>query len=56
MFVLPVTWVEFDSIQVFRNQTRIAEYTHWRLMDPGNRIWVYTPLGPNSQVFALPYE
>lgn len=48
MFVLPVTWVEFDSIQVFRNQSRISEYTHWRLMEPGNRIWVYTPLGPND--------
>ncbi|MBU0690593.1 hypothetical protein KKH18_02160 [bacterium] len=48
MFVLPVTWVEFDSIQVFRNHTRIAEYTHWRLMEPGNRIWIYTPLGPKD--------
>jgi hypothetical protein len=48
LFVLPLTWVEFDSIRVFRNQTQIAEYSHWRLMDPGNQIWVYAPLGPRD--------
>lgn len=45
LFTLPVTWVVFDSIRVFRNQIPQAEYTHWRIADPGNRIWLYRPLG-----------
>lgn len=44
VFTLPVSWVLVDSVQVFRNLEPLAEYTDWRLADPGNRIWVYRPL------------
>jgi hypothetical protein len=44
LFVLPVKWVILDSLAVYRNGEPIAELRDWRIVDPGNRIWVYRPL------------
>jgi hypothetical protein len=48
LFTLPVTWVVLDSVHVFRNGEPQSEYTAWRIAEPGNRIWVYRPLGPRD--------
>jgi hypothetical protein len=48
LFTLPVTWIVLDSVQVYRNDIRIGEFSDWRIAEPGNRIWVYTPLGPRD--------
>lgn len=48
LFTLPVSWVILDSVSVYRNDIRIGEFTDWRIAEPGNRIWVYTPLGPQD--------
>ncbi len=46
LFTLPVTWVVLDSVRVTRNGQPISEFADWRLAEPGNRIWIYRPLGP----------
>lgn len=43
---LPVRWVLFDSLRVYRNGEFLPEFQQWRIVEPGNRIWVYRPLGP----------
>ncbi len=46
LFTLPVPWVVLDSVRVMRNADTLAEFTDWRVMEPGNRIWVFRPLAP----------
>ena len=48
LFTLPVTWVLLDSVQVTRNGQHVSEFADWRLAEPGNRIWIYRPLGPSD--------
>jgi hypothetical protein len=48
LFTLPVTWVVLDSVQVLRNGQHVSEFADWRLAEPGNRIWIYRPLGPSD--------
>ncbi|MBU1984696.1 hypothetical protein KJ815_09835, partial [bacterium] len=48
IFTLPVRWVVLDSVCVYRNNQIQSEYQNWRIVDPGNRIWLYRPLGPRD--------
>jgi hypothetical protein len=57
LFTLPVTWVVLDSVHVSRNGTPISEFADWRIAEPGNRIWIYRPLGPSDTLrVAYVYE
>ncbi len=46
LFTLPVPWVVLDSLRVLRNGDTLSEFTDWRVVEPGNRIWVFRPLAP----------
>jgi hypothetical protein len=48
LFTLPVSWVVLDSIHVYRSGELQSEYTTWRIAEPGNRIWLFRPLGPQD--------
>ena len=50
LFVLPVIWVDFDSVRVTRNGDSLSEYSQWRITEPGNRIWIYRPLVRDDSV------
>ncbi len=53
VFTLPAIWVEFDSVKVYRNTELLSEFTHWRIVEPGNRIWLYRPLGRNDSLVVF---
>ena len=44
LFALPVPWVVLDSVRVIRNQDSLSEFRDWRIVEPGNRIWLFRPL------------
>ena len=48
LIVLPASWIEIDSLKLFRNHEELKEFTHWRLIEPGNKIWLYKPLLSND--------
>ncbi len=33
---------------MFRNAEELAEFTDWRVAEPGNRVWVFRPLAPGD--------
>ncbi|MDD5088442.1 MAG: hypothetical protein PHI18_06565, partial [bacterium] len=47
---LPVRWVVLDSLRIYRNGELLPEYQQWRIVEPGNRIWIYRLLGPRDTV------
>jgi hypothetical protein len=48
LFTLPVPWVEIDSVHVSVHGRPLAEFDAWRLLEPGNRIWLFRPLPLND--------
>ncbi len=48
LFTLPAPWIVLDSLQVFRNGDTLTEFADWRVVEPGNRIWLFRPLAPTD--------
>lgn len=44
LLTLSVPWIEIDSIQVTARGQTLSEFERWRLIEPGNRIWLFRPL------------
>ncbi|MCC6476901.1 hypothetical protein IT157_07565, partial [bacterium] len=54
LFTLPQSWIEADSVVIRKNHAQLQPYLHYRIFEPGNRIWLFTPLGPGDTL-AIDY-
>jgi hypothetical protein len=55
LFVLPHLWIEADSVRIQRNGRWLEPYQEYRITPPGNRIWVFAPLG-DSDTLVVRYS
>lgn len=57
LYVLPVPWVIDDSVVVRTTHKLLVEYDDYRLLEPGNRLWLFRPLLSGDTLFVhLAYE
>ncbi len=55
LLVLPQNWIVLDSLIVLRNGEPQSEFAQWRVVEPGNRLWIYRPLGPQDTLWVVYY-
>lgn len=54
LFEIPERWVDADSVRIQKNNSWLEPLRDYRVISPGNRIWLYTPLS-NSDTIIVDY-
>jgi len=48
LFVLPPSWIIQDSLSVSRRGHQLEPLRDYRLISPGNQLWLFAPLAPGD--------